>query len=180
MSAAELWAPPTLSPTKLGRHRQPFPTAGIHVSPICLGAMSIGDKWAGMGTMDKEASFKLLDAFYEAGGNFIDSANNYQDETSEGFLGDWSSRRRYLHLQLQAWAQGHQATQKTPYVFPIVGGRKVEHLHGNIQALDVALSDEHVQRSRRLCPSSRESCTLLSEMAPTTASSTAMRAISIL
>ena len=40
--------------------------------------MSIGDKWAkeGMGAMDKDGSFKLLDAFYEAGGNFIDTANN--------------------------------------------------------------------------------------------------------
>ena len=36
--------------------------------------------------------------------------------------------------------------QKTPYVFPIVGGRKVEQLQGNIQALDVALSDEQIQK----------------------------------
>lgn len=27
-----------------------------------------------MGSMTKENSFKLLDAFYEAGGNFIDTA----------------------------------------------------------------------------------------------------------
>jgi hypothetical protein len=27
-----------------------------------------------MGSMTKEQSFKLLDAFYEAGGNFIDTA----------------------------------------------------------------------------------------------------------
>lgn len=49
----------------------------MHVSPIQLGAMSIGDKWAqyGMGEMNKEDSFKLLDAFYEKGGNFIDTAN---------------------------------------------------------------------------------------------------------
>ena len=40
--------------------------------------MSIGDQWhqLGMGAMDKESSFKLLDAFYDAGGNFIDTANN--------------------------------------------------------------------------------------------------------
>ena len=40
--------------------------------------MSIGDKWGkiGMGEMDKESSFKLLDAYYDAGGNFIDTANN--------------------------------------------------------------------------------------------------------
>jgi hypothetical protein len=32
--------------------------------------MSIGDKWAeyGMGAMDKDSSFKLLDAFFDAGG----------------------------------------------------------------------------------------------------------------
>ena len=63
--------------TRLGRHRQLCPTAGVHVSPIQLGAMSIGDAWQnmGMGAMDKESSFKLLDAYYEAGGNFIDTAN---------------------------------------------------------------------------------------------------------
>lgn len=63
--------------TRLGRHRQLCPSAGVHVSPIQLGAMSIGDAWskAGMGAMDKESSFKLLDAYYEAGGNFIDTAN---------------------------------------------------------------------------------------------------------
>lgn len=72
------WAPPPEPATKLGRHRQLCPTAGIHVSPIALGAMNIGDKWSdlGMGAMDKEGSFKLLDAYYEAGGNFIDTANN--------------------------------------------------------------------------------------------------------
>jgi len=43
-----------------------------------LGAMSIGDRWAGdgLGSMDKESSFKLLDAYYDNGGNFIDTANN--------------------------------------------------------------------------------------------------------
>ena len=32
--------------------------------------------------------------------------------------------------------------QKTPYVFPIVGGRKVEHLHDNIKALEISLTPE--------------------------------------
>ena len=88
-----LFAPPPEPKTKLGRHRQLAPSAGIHVSPIQLGAMSIGDKWEAMGSMNKESSFKLLDAFYEAGGNFIDTANNYQDETSEAFLGEWMESR---------------------------------------------------------------------------------------
>lgn len=92
---SDLWAPAPPPPTALGRHRRLSALAGVHVSPICLGAMSIGDKWApfGMGAMDKAGSFKLLDAFYEAGGNFIDTANNYQDESSEEFLGEWMETR---------------------------------------------------------------------------------------
>ncbi|CDO73375.1 hypothetical protein BN946_scf185013.g9 [Trametes cinnabarina] len=92
MSLFTLPPPP---PTQLGRHRQLAPSAGVHVSPLQLGAGSIGDKWEkfGMGTMNKEMSFRLLDAFYEAGGNFIDTANNYQDETSEEFIGEWMEKR---------------------------------------------------------------------------------------
>ena len=63
-------------PTRLGRYRVLSPNAGVRVSPLCLGAMSIGDQWNDwMGSMSKEESFKLLDAFYELGGNFIDTAN---------------------------------------------------------------------------------------------------------
>ena len=95
MPLLELWAPAGPAPTKLGRHRRLSDKAGIHVSPICLGGMSIGDKWGeyGMGVMDKASSFELLDAFYDAGGNFIDTANNYQDGSSEEFIGEWMETR---------------------------------------------------------------------------------------
>ncbi|KAE9383139.1 Aldo/keto reductase [Gymnopus androsaceus JB14] len=80
--------------TKLGVYRVLSPRAGVRVSPICLGAMSIGDKWNDiMGSMDKESSFKLLDAYYDMGGNFIDTANNYQNESSELFIGEWMEKR---------------------------------------------------------------------------------------
>jgi aryl-alcohol dehydrogenase-like predicted oxidoreductase len=76
--------------TELGRYRVLSSTAGIRVSPLQLGAMSIGDAWSDfMGSMSKEQSFKLLDAFYDAGGNFIDTANNYQNEQSEQWIGEW-------------------------------------------------------------------------------------------
>jgi len=73
-----VFPPPPQPKTGLGRYRLLSPHAGVHVSPIQLGAMSIGDKWGdiGMGSMDKESSFKLLDAYYDNGGNFIDTANN--------------------------------------------------------------------------------------------------------
>ena len=71
--------PPLPPPqTPLARYRVLSPRAGVRVSPFALGGASIGDRWAaqGMGAMDKDSSFKLLDAFYEAGGNFIDTANS--------------------------------------------------------------------------------------------------------
>ena len=34
---------------------------------------------------------------------------------------------------------------KAPYVFPIIGGRKVEHLKANMQALDIVLTEEQIQ-----------------------------------
>lgn len=57
--------------------------------------MNIGDKWhaIGMGDMNKESSFKLLDAYFDAGGNFIDTASNYQSGSSEEFIGEWAEAR---------------------------------------------------------------------------------------
>jgi len=75
----DLFQPAPEPKTELGRFRILAKTAAVRVSPLCLGAMSIGDAWSEiMGSMDKEQSFKLLDAYYEGGGNFIDTANNYQ------------------------------------------------------------------------------------------------------
>ncbi|KAJ5951960.1 Aldo/keto reductase [Penicillium vulpinum] len=92
---ADLWAPAPEPTTELGRYRVLSSTAGIRVSPLQLGAMSIGDAWKDtMGSMSKEESFKLLDAFHEAGGNFIDTANNYQDEQSETWIGEWMAKRQ--------------------------------------------------------------------------------------
>ncbi|TDL21316.1 Aldo/keto reductase [Rickenella mellea] len=96
MSASTtLWTPAPPPSTALGRYRVLSPLASVRVSPLQLGAMSIGDKWAdlGMGSMDKESSFKLLDAYFDAGGNFIDTANGYQDESSEQFIGEWAEKR---------------------------------------------------------------------------------------
>ncbi|EIM83814.1 Aldo/keto reductase [Stereum hirsutum FP-91666 SS1] len=35
---------------------------------------------------------------------------------------------------------------KTPFVFPILGGRKVEHLEANVKALDITLSAEQINK----------------------------------
>ncbi|KAJ7062821.1 Aldo/keto reductase [Mycena amicta] len=92
---SSFFEPAPAAPTKLAHYRTLSPNAGIHVSPIQLGAMSIGDGWEplGMGSMNKESSFKLLDAFVKNGGNFIDTSSGYQDESSEQFIGEWMEKR---------------------------------------------------------------------------------------
>ncbi len=79
----------------LGYHRILAPTAGVRVSPLCLGALNFGEAWKGsMGECDKKTSFEILDFFYDNGGNFIDTANNYQNEESETWLGEWMTARK--------------------------------------------------------------------------------------
>ncbi|RAL07341.1 aryl-alcohol dehydrogenase [Aspergillus homomorphus CBS 101889] len=98
----DIFAPAPPPPTALGRYRPLSSTAGIRVSPFQLGAMSIGSAWSGgLGSMSKEAAFALLDAYVAAGGNFIDTANNYQNEESERWLGEWMAAREVRdHLVL--------------------------------------------------------------------------------
>ena len=42
-----------------------------------------------MGAMSKESVLELLDYFHSQGGNFIDTSNNYQNEQSETWIGEW-------------------------------------------------------------------------------------------
>ena len=61
--------------------------SGLRVSELCLGTMTFGEDW-GWGS-SKELSRQILDAFFEAGGNFIDTANVYTNGTSETLLGEF-------------------------------------------------------------------------------------------
>jgi aryl-alcohol dehydrogenase-like predicted oxidoreductase len=64
------------------------------VSEMALGCLAFGTK------VGKELSYQFLDSFFERGGNFLDSANNYsfwdadgKGGESERLLGEWMARR---------------------------------------------------------------------------------------
>ncbi len=61
--------------------------SGLRVSELCLGTMTFGEDW-GWGAA-KDGSHRIFDAFVDAGGNFIDTANNYTNGTSEKFVGEF-------------------------------------------------------------------------------------------
>ena len=66
--------------------------SGLRVSEAALGAMTFGEEW-GWGSPRDEAR-KVYDAFRNAGGNFIDTANFYTNGTSESFLGEFMKDHR--------------------------------------------------------------------------------------
>jgi aryl-alcohol dehydrogenase-like predicted oxidoreductase len=61
--------------------------SGLRVSELALGTMTFGEEW-GWGA-SKEESKKVFDAYANAGGNFIDTANRYTEGTSEKFVGEF-------------------------------------------------------------------------------------------
>ncbi|KAL6717233.1 hypothetical protein ACLMJK_005148 [Lecanora helva] len=76
----------------LGYHRILSPSAGVKVSPICLGGISIGNTWRELFGKNDDP-FQLLDKFYGLEGNFIDTSNTYNSESSERLIGDWMANR---------------------------------------------------------------------------------------
>ncbi|KAJ9144488.1 Aldo/keto reductase [Pleurostoma richardsiae] len=84
--------PPPKPETPLGWHRVLSPTAAVKVSPICLGGISIGNAWGELFGQSEDA-FKILDAYFALGGNFIDTANTYNAEQSEKLIGEWMEAR---------------------------------------------------------------------------------------
>lgn len=70
-----------------------FGKTGLRVSELCLGTMSFGQEW-GWGA-DKAESQKIFDAYANAGGNFLDTANRYTEGTSERWLGEFIRKDRH-------------------------------------------------------------------------------------
>lgn len=88
-------APEHCSERALARYRQLAPSASVRFSPLCLGAMTFGGTHEERyGECSKEDAFGILDYFYNKGGNFIDTANVYQSEQSEVWLGEWMASRK--------------------------------------------------------------------------------------
>jgi aryl-alcohol dehydrogenase-like predicted oxidoreductase len=62
-------------------------SSGLAVSRLCLGTMTFGHE------TDREGAFAQLDAFIEAGGTFIDTADVYSLGVSEEIIGGWLAER---------------------------------------------------------------------------------------
>ena len=60
---------------------------GLRVSELCLGTQTFG--WGA----DQKKAHEMADRFVEAGGNFFDTSNTYNDGEAEMMLGQWLESR---------------------------------------------------------------------------------------
>jgi aryl-alcohol dehydrogenase-like predicted oxidoreductase len=102
--------------------------SGLRVSELCLGAMTFGEEW-GWGSPRDEAR-QIYDAFREAGGNFVDTANVYTNGTSETLLGDFMSGHR------ESVVLATKYSGSTPTTDPNASGN---HRKSMVQALEASL-----------------------------------------
>ncbi|WP_247008823.1 aldo/keto reductase [Halorientalis litorea] len=76
-----------LSSVSLGR-------TGLQVSELCFGTWRFGRETdAGRLEIGRDTAMDLLDAYADAGGRFIDTADYYGDGDSERWIGEWLADR---------------------------------------------------------------------------------------
>ena len=105
--------------------------SGLAVSPLCLGTMTFGTARWGTG---EDASRAVFDAYVEAGGNFVDTADVYSGGRSEELLGAFIAERGLRDRIVVATKAGFAVSEGVH-----AGGIGAKHVHaalnGSLQRL---------------------------------------------
>ena len=100
--------------------------SGLAVSPLALGTMTFGTaRW---GT-DEQTSRTIFNAYVDAGGNFVDTADVYAGGRSEELLGRFIKERDLRDEVVIATKAGFAAGKG-----PAAGGLGAKHLHAALEA----------------------------------------------
>lgn len=113
--------------------------SGLRVSELCLGTMTFGEDW-GWGC-SQETSRAIFDAFAEAGGNFIDTASNYTNGTSERYVGEFVAADR------DYWVIATKYTLRRPGGNPDdlnAGGNARKNMTRTVEASLGRLNTDHI------------------------------------
>jgi len=101
--------------------------SGTAVSAMCLGTMHFGSR------LEEKGSFEIMDAYYEHGGRFLDTANNYvfwldgcTGDESELTVGKWIRERNNRDKIFLATKCGVRPAGKNPdgsFAFKVLAAR---------------------------------------------------------
>lgn len=103
-----------------------FGHSGLRVSEFALGTMTFGTEW-GWGS-GKDETQTIYNAYREAGGNFIDTANMYTNGTSESFLGE------FLQGHRESMVVATKYTNAAPGKDPNAGGNQRKNMMQSVEA----------------------------------------------
>lgn len=89
-----------------------------------------------MGACDQKQSEEILDYFYSVGGNFIDTANHYQNGESEQWIGEWAEKRGIRDQLVIAtkFTSFFKTTDSDKEIFINNGGNGTKSLHVSVEA----------------------------------------------
>lgn len=104
-----------------------FGKTGLRVSQLALGTGNFGTGW-GHGA-DPETSKAIFNAYAEAGGNFIDTADAYQFGQSEEILGELLRGRREDFVLATKYTRGD-----SPNAGPLVTGNSRKAMVASVEA----------------------------------------------
>ena len=117
-------------------HFRTLGRSGLVVSPLALGTMTFGtSRWGS----DEDGSRAVFNAYLEAGGNFVDTADVYASGRSEELLGGFIAERGLRHEIVLATKAGFAAGQG-----PHAGGSGAKHLHAALKGSLGRLRTDHV------------------------------------
>jgi len=102
--------------------------SGLRVSEAALGTMTFGEDW-GWGAPEDECRL-IFERYVEAGGNFVDTANNYTDGSSERIVGELVAPER------ERFVLATKYTLTTRADDPNAGGNHRKNL---VQSLEASL-----------------------------------------
>ncbi len=117
-----------------------IPHTDLQPAIICLGSTHIGS------TIDRETSFRLLDVYFEQGGNFIDTASVYANwlpgerSISEKTIGQWLKLRQSRAKVILATKGAHPHLSTMP--IPRLSRSEILHdLHASLKNLQTEIID---------------------------------------
>lgn len=107
---------------------------GLKVSELCLGTITMGRE------ADEAESFRMLDRFVDAGGNFVDTADAYSAGASETILGRWLAGKDRDDLVIATKVRFGTLSPSRPNRYGL--GRK--HIMAQLDASLKRLGTDHV------------------------------------
>jgi aryl-alcohol dehydrogenase-like predicted oxidoreductase len=110
--------------------------SGLIVSPLALGTMTFGTARWGSG---EQGSRDVFNAYVDAGGNFVDTADIYSSGRSEEMLGSFVAERGLRDRVVLATKAGFSTGQA-----PTLGGNGAKHLVASLEASLRRLQTDYV------------------------------------